>query len=162
MFCYRIIRVTRTYVFNEAVFTYRPKGLFIPGCVQGAIIYTVCLLVCLYVCVLSVCLSVYFLALAMPTSAGRFLVKFRLFVRGTALLTKMMMVLWSHGTCPLAANICAVVRPLHLLCGKTVPGFCTPLSFLPLPHQVQAVRAGDGFADDADGPLEPWHMFACR
>ena len=98
----------------------------------------------------------------MSTSAGRFLIKFRLFVLGTALLTKMLMVLWSHGTCSRAANIRAVVRPL-LLCGKTLSGFRTPRSFLPLPHQVQAVRAGDGFADeDSDGPSEPWHMFARR
>ena len=65
----------------------------------------------------------------MSTSAGRFLIKFRLFVLGTALLTKMLMVLWSHGTCSRATNMCAVVRPLYLPCGKTLPGFRTPLSF---------------------------------
>ena len=90
---------------------------------------------CHYLTSLSVCLSVsvrvsvYFLALAMPTSAGRFLVKFRLIVLGTALLTKMLMVLWSPGTCSRATNMCAVVRPLYLPCGKTLPGFRTPLSF---------------------------------
>ena len=56
---------------------------------------------CLCVCL---CLSLYFLASAMSTSAGRFLVKSRLFVLGTALLTKMLMAFWSHGTCSRAAN----------------------------------------------------------
>ena len=42
----------------------------------------------------------------MSTSAGRFLVKSRLFVLGTALLTKMLMAFWSHGTCSRAANMC--------------------------------------------------------
>ena len=113
-------------------FCYRPKGPFIPGCVQGAIIYLVRLSACLSLSLclsVSVCVSVYFLASAMSTSAGRFLVKFRRFVLGTTLLTKMLMVLWSHGTCSRAANMCAVVRPLYLLCGKTLPGFRTPLSF---------------------------------
>ena len=59
----------------------------------------------------------------MSTSAGHFPVKFRLFVLGTVLLTKMLMVLWSHGTCSRAANMCAMVRPSYLLCGKTLPGF---------------------------------------
>ena len=31
----------------------------------------------------------------------------------------------------------------------------------PLPRQLRAVNAGDGFADeDTDGSLEPWHRFA--
>ena len=41
-----------------------------------------------------------------------------------------------------------------------LPGFGDVDECRPLPRQVQAVRAGDGFADeDADGPWEPWHMF---
>ena len=35
---------------TEAVFAYRGKRLFIPGCAQGAMIYLVCLLVFLCVC----------------------------------------------------------------------------------------------------------------
>ena len=44
-----------------------------------------------------------------------------------------------------------------------LPGFGHVDERRPLPRQVRAVRAGDGFADeDTDGPLEPWHMFARR
>ena len=48
--------------------------------------------------------SLYFLPSAASTSAGLFLVKFGLCVLGTALLTKMLMVLWSHDTCSRAAR----------------------------------------------------------
>ena len=37
-------------VHDEAIFAYRGKILFIPGCVQGAIIQLVCLCVCQSVC----------------------------------------------------------------------------------------------------------------
>ena len=44
-----------------------------------------------------------------------------------------------------------------------LPGFGHVGECRPLPRQVRAVRAGDGFADeDADALLEPLHMFARR
>ena len=44
-----------------------------------------------------------------------------------------------------------------------LPGFAHVDECRPLPRQGQAVRVGDAFADGgADGPLEPWHMFARR
>ena len=55
-----------------------------------------------------------------------------------------------------------------IMCGapaivSLLPGFGHVGECRPLPRQVRAVRAGDGFADeDTDGPLEPWHMFARR
>ena len=65
-----------------------------------------------------------------------------------------------------AALFGCVTVDCMMMCGapaivSLLPGFGHVDECRPLPHQVRAVRAGDGFADeDADGPLEPWHMFA--
>ena len=65
------------------------------------------------------------------------------------------------GTFELLLSVCVCL----CVCLCLLPGFVhvDECRVQPLPRQVQAVRAGDGFADeDADGPLEPWHMFARR
>ena len=100
-------------------------------------------------------LSLYFLASATSTSAGLFLVKFGLCVLGTALLTKILTVLWSHGICSRAAKMCAVVRPFYLLCRKTLPGFRTLLSFL-------LTGGGPGCATAIDGGLTAPAFFRHR
>ena len=46
---------------------------------------------------------------------------------------------------------------LYFLASTTSTSECRPL-----PRQVRAVRPGDGFVEDANGSLEPWHMFARR
>ena len=96
-------------------------------------------------CVVRQPLSLYVLASATSTSAGFFLVKFRLCVLGTALLTRY---LWSFGAMAhtRAPPICApaVVRPFYVLCRKTLPGFRTPFSFL-------LTGGGPGCATAIDG-----------
>ena len=58
-------------------------------------------------------------------------------------------------------SVCVSVSVSVCVSVCLLPGFGHVDECRPLPRQVQAVRVGDDFADeDADGPLEPWHMFA--
>ena len=60
-------------------------------------------------------------------------------------------------------SVCVSVSVSVCVSVCLLPGFGHVDECRPLPRQVQDVRPGDGFADeDADGPLEPWHMFARR
>ena len=50
-----------------------------------------------------------------------------------------------------------------LVAAALLPGFGDVEDSKPLPRQIRTVRAEDRLGDeDADGPWDPWHMFARR
>ena len=64
---------------------------------------------------------------------------------------------------PVFVSVCVSVCVSPCVFACLLPGFGHVDECRPLPRKVQAACAGDGLTDeDADGPLEPWQMFASR